>query len=33
MQSRSVTLAAADELDDFVAVAWGDERLRPLRAG
>ena len=26
-------LAAADELDNFVAVAGRDQRLRPLRAG
>ncbi|MCU1240045.1 MAG: hypothetical protein JWO71_771 [Candidatus Acidoferrum typicum] len=32
MPSRSVTLPAANELHDFVAIARCDERLRPLRA-
>ena len=30
--SPKVRLAAADELDDFVAVAGGDQGLRPERA-
>ena len=32
MRFRGVTLAATDELDDFVAIAGSDQRLRPLRA-